>query len=60
MFLMNRLRENHAEKDFDYYVNIFYYLKSIEEFENSLSMYDKAKKLIQTHHCVILYLQKYI
>ncbi len=37
--------EKPAEKDFDYYVNMGISLKSIEEFENSLSMYDKAKEI---------------
>ena len=36
---------NTAEKDFDYYVNKGVSLKSIEEFERSLSMYDKAKEI---------------
>ena len=34
--------ENPAEKDFDYYINKGVSLKSLEEFESSLSMYDKA------------------
>ena len=32
-------------QDFDYYVNKGISLKSIEEFESSLSMYDKAKEI---------------
>ena len=37
--------QNIAEKDFDYYVNKGISLKSIEEFENSLEMYDKATEI---------------
>ena len=37
--------ENPEEKDFDYFVNMGIALKSIEEFENSLTMYDKASKI---------------
>ena len=37
--------ENPAEKDFDYYVNQGISLKSIEEFEKSLSMYNKATEI---------------
>ena len=37
--------ENPTDKDFDYYANMGVALKSIEEFENSLSMYDKATKV---------------
>ena len=37
--------ENASEKDFDYYVNMGISLKSNEEFEKSLSMYDKAKEI---------------
>ena len=33
------------EKDFDYFANMGVALKSIEEFESSLSMYDKASKI---------------
>ena len=36
---------NSAEKDFDYYVNKGISLKSIEEFESSLLMYDKATEI---------------
>ena len=36
---------NSSEKDFDYYVNKGIALKSIEEFENSLLMYDKASEI---------------
>ena len=38
-------KEKPEEKDFDYYVNMGIALKSIEEFENSLSMYDRAKEI---------------
>ena len=37
--------ENFVEKDFDYYVNKGISLKSIEEFESSLAMYDKATEI---------------
>ena len=37
--------ENSIDKDFDYYVNKGISLKSIEEFESSLSMYDKAAEI---------------
>ena len=37
--------ENPKEKDFDYFANMGVALKSIEEFESSLSMYDKASKI---------------
>ena len=36
---------NSTEKDFDYYVNKGISLKSIEEFESSLLMYDKATEI---------------
>ncbi len=38
-------KEKPEEKDFDYYVNMGIALKSIEEFEESLSMYDRAKEI---------------
>ena len=38
-------KEKPEEKDFDYYVNMGIALKSIEEFEDSLSMYDRAKEI---------------
>ena len=37
--------DNFVEKDFDYYVNKGISLKSIEEFESSLAMYDKATEI---------------
>ena len=37
--------DNSEEKDFDYYVNMGVALKSIEEFEKSLLMYEKAMKI---------------
>ena len=38
-------KEKPEEKDFDYYVNMGIALKSIEEFGDSLTMYDKAKEI---------------
>ena len=38
-------KEKPEEKDFDYYVNMGIALKSIEEFEDSLSMYDRSKEI---------------
>ena len=37
--------ENPQQKDFDYYVNKGVALKSIEEFESALLMYDEAAKI---------------
>ena len=38
-------KENSAEKDFDYFINMGIALKSLEEFKSSLSMYEKATEI---------------
>lgn len=43
--LKDYYQENPQEKDFDYFINMGVSLKSIEEYEEALSMYEEARKI---------------